>query len=210
MARRGLVTIQCEFCGRSTLGRKGARFCSHSCVASATRPSIDRSAWQEIGRRYVAGETTADLAVAFGSDSETVRTILVRLDVPRRPRGVPGAPIGTRRQGKRGYVRIKTENGWKLEHRLVAENAAGRQLESDEHVHHEDGVRSNNDDTNLEVLTCAEHGREHHGVAPEVIAEIRRQYIEGVKARAICAACDVSVNTLYKYVADLPRRASSR
>ena len=46
-------------------------------------------------------------------------------------------------------------------HRHVASMMLGRWLTSDEHVHHVDEDRGNNDPCNLEVLTQEQHGREH-------------------------------------------------
>lgn len=42
-------------------------------------------------------------------------------------------------------------------HRVIAEEKLGRPLRSDEHVHHKDHNRHNNDPDNLEVLTAREH-----------------------------------------------------
>lgn len=47
------------------------------------------------------------------------------------------------------------------EHRVIGEKIAGRKLRSDEHVHHIDGDKHNNDPSNLMVLTAVEHGRLH-------------------------------------------------
>lgn len=47
------------------------------------------------------------------------------------------------------------------EHRVIGEQIAGRPLRSDEHVHHKDENKHNNDPSNLEVLTAVEHLRLH-------------------------------------------------
>jgi hypothetical protein len=47
------------------------------------------------------------------------------------------------------------------EHRVVAEQKLGRKLITGEIVHHIDGDKLNNDPSNLEVLTAAEHMRRH-------------------------------------------------
>lgn len=47
------------------------------------------------------------------------------------------------------------------EHRVIGEQIAGRPLRSDEHVHHIDEDKHNNDPSNLEVLSAAEHLRLH-------------------------------------------------
>lgn len=76
---------------------------------------------------------------------------------------------GGRTITEHGYVLIKVGfdhhladvRGYAYEHRLVAEAKLGRRLRNDEHVHHADHNKSNNDPANLEVLTVAEHRAEH-------------------------------------------------
>lgn len=46
-------------------------------------------------------------------------------------------------------------------HRAVAEQMLGRPLQKGEIVHHRDGDKWNNDPSNLEVMTQAEHARIH-------------------------------------------------
>src|SRR5213083_3445583 len=64
------------------------------------------------------------------------------------------------------YVRVTCKNGrtrYRLEHRLVMERMIGRPLRRDEHVHHRNGIRSDNREENLELLGISEHGRLHSG-----------------------------------------------
>ena len=72
----------------------------------------------------------------------------------------PGAP---RLIDDNGYVRVWTDGGYEYEHRLVAAIALGRPLSTDEHAHHEDEVRTNNDPGNLKVITALAHRRMHSG-----------------------------------------------
>ena len=62
-----------------------------------------------------------------------------------------------------GYVKVRVgeNNERKLEHRLVMEEVLGRALRDDEHVHHKDNDKTNNDPTNLEVLSPSEHASLH-------------------------------------------------
>lgn len=53
------------------------------------------------------------------------------------------------------------KRGGRHEHRAVAEEMLGRQLGFSDVVHHIDGDKRNNDPSNLQVLTRAEHMREH-------------------------------------------------
>lgn len=55
-----------------------------------------------------------------------------------------------------------TKNSYVLLHRLIVENELGRFLTKDEIVHHKDGNKKNNDPSNLEVMTAAEHASLHH------------------------------------------------
>lgn len=48
-------------------------------------------------------------------------------------------------------------DGWILEHRLVVARKVGRPLKSSEHVHHVNGVRDDNRDNNLQLLTAQTH-----------------------------------------------------
>mgnify|MGYP006921294956 CR=1 FL=1 len=66
------------------------------------------------------------------------------------------------------YARTKplhpkaNSNGLYPLHRVLAENKIGRQLKSDEVVHHKDGNKENNKISNLVVLTRSAHSKEHH------------------------------------------------
>jgi hypothetical protein len=61
-----------------------------------------------------------------------------------------------------GYVEItRGPDKGKMEHRVVAERMIGRELFSNECVHHIDGCRSNNDQGNLVVMTREDHAKHH-------------------------------------------------
>jgi len=77
-------------------------------------------------------------------------------------------PIGTIRQmGGQGYYFIKayTDRGrrnWVSLHRWNMEQYIGRPLKKNEHVHHIDGDKSNNNLDNLALLTASEHYTLNH------------------------------------------------
>jgi len=64
-----------------------------------------------------------------------------------------------------GYRVILYRDGdrkWRrYEHREIAKNAIGRELQAGEVVHHIDGDRANNDPSNLLVMTISEHVKFH-------------------------------------------------
>lgn len=66
-----------------------------------------------------------------------------------------------------GYVAVRVGDDYQLEHRVVVEAHIGRKLERWEHVHHRNEIKHDNRLENLEVLSVANHTREHHqGVQP--------------------------------------------
>ena len=61
-----------------------------------------------------------------------------------------------------GYIEItRGENKGRPHHRVVMESHIGRKLETWEHVHHKDGNRTNNDISNLELMSASEHMSHH-------------------------------------------------
>lgn len=103
---------------------------------------------------------------------------------PRKTGRYGSPPDGSSREGREipskspwrdahGYrARYETDERGKTrtiyEHREVMAQKLGRPLRSDEHVHHIDGDRSNNDPTNLELLTPSEHAK-RHASEPEML-----------------------------------------
>lgn len=76
---------------------------------------------------------------------------------------------GGRSVASSGYMLVRVgvghpladSRGYAYEHRIVATEKIGRAIRPDEHVHHIDGNKLNNDPANLEVVTAAAHRREH-------------------------------------------------
>ena len=60
-----------------------------------------------------------------------------------------------------GYIGLNYAGKRQLEHRKIMELYLGRKLELFEVVHHIDGCRTNNDISNLEVMTRSEHAKQH-------------------------------------------------
>lgn len=55
-----------------------------------------------------------------------------------------------------GYI-----DRYRLEHRVIMEESLGRRLRSDEHVHHKNGIKTDNRLENLEVMPISEHAKKH-------------------------------------------------
>lgn len=61
-----------------------------------------------------------------------------------------------------GYIEITMgEHKGRSEHVVVMERIIGRRLMANECVHHKDENKSNNDPSNLELMTRSEHSRHH-------------------------------------------------
>jgi hypothetical protein len=115
---------------------------------------------------YQAGYTLREVATQVGASAETIRRILIRAGVTRRPRGLRPSP-GRRITDKDGYVLVRkpehpfaNSTGYVREHRLVMERSIGRHLTPDEVVHHIDGNKANNSSENLQLFASnSDHKR---------------------------------------------------
>lgn len=66
--------------------------------------------------------------------------------------------------GHTAYGEIRVDGVRKYPHRVVAETILGRSLTKDEHVHHIDRCRSNNDPSNLLVIASRDHIKLHRAM----------------------------------------------
>ena len=66
---------------------------------------------------------------------------------------------GGRYQNKDGYVLVRIGNHYEFEHRIIMKQYLGRNLASNEVVHHINGIKSDNMIENLRLVTPFEHSR---------------------------------------------------
>jgi len=98
-----------------------------------------------------------------------------------------------------GYISVMTENGTRLEHRVITNAPSGTV------VHHKDGDRTNNDPSNLEVMTRGEHMRLHisgerHPLvrySDEQIREVRAYLAAGHSKSATASKFHIAVSYVY-------------
>lgn len=169
----GRVDRVCERCGaefqayRSEAERGGGRFCSHECADAANvgkRTKLETRPCERCGNPVTRkpsefGEHTYCSKSCAGKANHPVDR---EKKVERvRQQGGRGYPIGTRTIRSDGYVNLKTERGWELEHRVVAEQN-GRSV-AGKHVHHENGQRNDNRPENLSPLSPPDHHALHTG-----------------------------------------------
>lgn len=65
------------------------------------------------------------------------------------------------RFNRSGYRQYNSGSGWKLTHRTVAARKIGSPIPSGHHVHHRNGIKTDNRPANLAVLPANVHRRIH-------------------------------------------------
>jgi endogenous inhibitor of DNA gyrase (YacG/DUF329 family) len=153
--RRG-TTSPCETCGKSVYKSKGQtkkRYCSQECHYEGLKVGHEEPC-QACGKpMWVVPSTPQRFC---GRDCyENAR--------------IKSSGIGRMHNGREvirdsgGYLRLwepdhpKANQGRVTEHRWLVEQALGRYLRTEEHVHHVNGVKDDNRLENLQVLGAQEH-----------------------------------------------------
>lgn len=131
-------------------------------MAKQQKANIERSAeaariWEarraEILSDYVNGPAAqADMAMLYGVSQQALQKALKRLGIAPKPRGRPGAANGRYKDGTTSTVYRKM-----VEKRECNRCGSTEQLV----IHHRDGVHTNNEPGNLEVL-CSPCHTSHH------------------------------------------------
>ncbi|MCB5230932.1 MAG: HNH endonuclease [Candidatus Cloacimonas sp.] len=60
-----------------------------------------------------------------------------------------------------GYRQFNTGSGWKFTHRAAAANKMGGSIRPGYHVHHINGVKTDNRHSNLTVIPASTHAKIH-------------------------------------------------
>ena len=110
-------------------------------------------------RLYLDGQSTVQIAALYAVAPHTVYMALKRRGVELRSLS---ESVSMRKQGSRtvsnGYVFVRTGKGRReREHVLIAERILGRRLKKNEHVHHINGIKTDNRNENLLICTRSYH-----------------------------------------------------
>ncbi|MFA5378056.1 MAG: HNH endonuclease [Dehalococcoidia bacterium] len=83
-----------------------------------------------------------------------------------------------------GYIKIKDprRDRYSWEHRVIMENHLGRLLTEDEHIHHINGVKTDNRVENLELHSNSDHRKLHWDNTP---SEEKSEKMSLMRAKAI-------------------------
>lgn len=142
--------------------------------------------------------TQTEVAEAMGVTQKVVFNFMRRNNLPARKaakrcqRGEKNSSWkGGRRINEQGYVEVympeyehRRPNGYVREHIYIAEKKLGRKLlffsigdERNEVVHHINGIKTDNREENILVLTAKEHRKLHNATNKEQIDEVLLQRI---------------------------------
>lgn len=174
----------CRECGtRFTLRRPSdlrpeGNFCSRSCYAAnqRTRTGEQSNRWKGGHVTLLCdhcGETfTVSPGKVTNRSTGVTRRFCSRACWDEARKNGHDAPKwrGGRYIDHQGYVSVfapdhpTAVNNRVREHRLVMERKLGRALRRDEHVHHIDGDKTNNDLSNLVVMSKSEHMKLHRSL----------------------------------------------
>lgn len=138
---RPIKKLTCEQCGNEFPKGRGGKTCSVKCGRDLQKLNNPNRALkcEHCGEAMMKRRS----ATRFCSRRCTM--------LARSSRGGASLPDGERRNSGHGYIRIKADGRWQLEHRYVIEQSIGRPLEAHERVHHKNGDRSDNRLENLEL-----------------------------------------------------------
>lgn len=180
--RRG-ITLPCPTCGTPVYRSKSQidkQFCSRECNTQAQRNGVEK-ACEGCGKPIYVVPSMGTTRYCNRDCYEAAR--------------IKRSGTGRLHNGREvirdhsGYLRIwepthpAANQGRVLEHRWVMEQAIGRVLATDEHVHHLNGVKDDNRLDNLQVMDAQDHRlltaaelKQQRQEAADELAEYRRRY----------------------------------
>jgi hypothetical protein len=170
----------CPICERPFRPRSKQKTCSYECANQSLRTTNRRINCENCGtllRRNVHPR------IRFCSKSCALRA--------RDNQGHLHAPLGAIHSGPTGYRVMKVgkgypganTTGWILHHRWVMAQQLGRYLEPYERVHHKNGIRDDNDPSNLELWVIRKKdpaGQRVEDLIEFVVTRYRDQVIDAL------------------------------
>lgn len=149
--KKEIPVCSCKECKREFQPSSSTtRFCSRECSKIGLRRTRKNLLCLTCEKELVGD---ANRKVRFCSHS-------CALAGRKKPNMKTVRPEGARKTNFAGYIVIKVNGKWVLEHRYVVEQKLGRPLVKTEHVHHLNGQKSDNRPENLEIWKK----RHPHGV----------------------------------------------
>lgn len=133
---------------------------------------------EKICKMYKKGKTLINLVEIYGHNKTLFSRILKRNGFQSRISKETGKTgkyasrfMGGRYLNHKGYVCLYMpeykwchKGGWIQEHRYVMQEHLGKRLLPKEHVHHINGVKTDNRIENLMVMGASEHSKHHNNL----------------------------------------------